>query len=104
MKAISKIFPIILLCTPVVAAAQEFSIRKVEMTGESIILHYDLVDTVKARTYTIDAYSSTDSYLSPLKQVKGDVGLEVKPGTGKKITWSSREELGTTFKGDIEIE
>ena len=86
------------------AIAQEFTIKKIELTGESIILHYDLIDTIKARTYTINVYASKDSYLAPLQKIKGDAGLEVKPGQNKKIVWNSKEELGATFRGDIELE
>ena len=84
--------------------AQEFTIRKVELTGESIILHYDLIDTIRARTYTINVYSSKDNFLTPLQKIKGDAGLEVKPGANRKIIWGSREEFGTSFKGDVELE
>ncbi len=95
---------LILLSAPLLAGAQEFSIKKVELTSEAVVLHYDLIDTVKARTYTINLYSSKDSYLAPLQKVKGDAGLEVRPGLNKKIVWSSKEELGAAFRGDIELE
>lgn len=94
----------IVLMVSLCCQAQEFAIHKVELTGESVILYYSLIDTVKARTYTINVYSSRDNYITPLQKVKGDVGLEVRPGENKKITWSSKEELGTTFQGDIELE
>lgn len=84
--------------------AQEFSIKKVELTPESVILHYDLLDTIKGRTYSIYVYSSQDNFVSPLKSIKGDAGLEVRPGANKSITWHSREELGTAFQGNIELE
>lgn len=84
--------------------AQEFSIKKIELTSESVILYYDLIDTVKNRTYTINVFTSRDSYLTPIQKVKGDAGLEVRPGANKKIVWSSKEELGPTFHGDIELE
>lgn len=90
--------------TAVAVNAQEFTIKKLELTSEAIILHYDLIDTLKGRTYTVNVYSSKDSYLSPLSKVKGDVGLQVRPGANKKIIWNSREELGATFKGEIELE
>ena len=86
------------------ATAQEFAIKKIELTAESVILHYDLIDTVKNRTYTINVFTSRDSYLTPIQKVKGDAGLEVRPGVNKKIVWSSKEELGPTFHGDIELE
>jgi len=96
-----QIFLIASLCS---ARAQEFTINQVEVNAESLIVHYDLIDTVKARVYTITVFSSKDNFLNPLQKVKGDVGLEVKPGTNKKIIWSAKEELGATFKGEMELE
>ncbi len=95
---------IILSTITFAATAQEFSITKIELTGESVILHYDLIDTIRARTYTISVYTSKDSYLAPLQKIKGDAGLEVKPGQNKRIIWNSKEELGPAFRGDIELE
>lgn len=84
--------------------AQEFSISNLELTLSGITIHYNLVDTVKARTYTIHVYSSVDKYLNPLQKVSGDIGLEVSPGINKKIVWNALEELGSSFKGDVELE
>ncbi len=85
-------------------SAQEFSIDKLEINGESVIIYYNLVDTAKSRTYTINVFSSRDNFISPLQKIKGDVGLEVRPGTNKRIIWASKEELGSSFNGDIELE
>jgi len=95
---------VLLLAGTLSVCAQEFTIKKVEITNERVILHYDLIDTVKARTYSINLYSSKDSYLTALQKVKGDVGLEVRPGVNKKIIWNSKEELGPVYHGDIELE
>jgi hypothetical protein len=103
-RSLKPILLFILWVITLPAMAQEFSIKKIELTGESVILHYDLIDTIKARTYTINVYASKDSYLAPLQKIKGDAGLEVRPGQNKKIVWSSKEELGPTFRGDIELE
>ena len=84
--------------------AQEFAIKMVEMTADQVILHYDLIDTTRNRTYTIYVYSSRDDFLTPLTKLSGDAGLEVKPGLHKKIVWNSKEELGATFEGDIDLE
>lgn len=86
------------------AAAQEFSIKKIEVTAEQVIVHYDLIDTTRFRTYTIRVYSSSDKFLTPLKNVSGDVGFEVAPGTFKKIIWNSKSELGMSFIGGVELE
>jgi hypothetical protein len=96
-------FGIVLLLAAATASAQEFSISKVELAGNNVVVYYDLVDSV-ARVYSIMLYASTDSYASPLKEVTGDVGLEVPPGRLRKITWNAQKELGATFKGELNVE
>lgn len=86
------------------ASAQEFSIKQIEVGGDLLTLHYDLIDTVKDHTYSIYVYSSKDNFLSPLQKIAGDAGLEVRPGLNRKVVWSAKEELGTDFKGEIELE
>ncbi len=94
---------VLMLVTARLAGAQEFSIKKIEITGESIVFHYDLVDTTKNRLYTVRAFTSKDDFLNPLVKVKGDVGLEVRPGINKKIMWDPKE-LGAAYQGDVEVE
>ena len=86
------------------AMAQEFSIKQVEVGGDLLTLHYDLIDTVKDHTYSIYVYSSKDNFLSPLEKIAGDAGLEVRPGKNRKVVWSAKEELGPGFRGEIELE
>lgn len=97
-------FLYLLLLTSTYVCAQEFSIKTVELTADQVILHYDLIDTTKNRTYTIFVYTSRDNFLAPLNQLTGDAGLEVKPGLNRKITWNAKAELGSTFEGDVELE
>lgn len=85
------------------AQAQEFSIRKVELDGEKINVHYDLIDTTAGRTYTINLYSSIDNFTTPLLKVSGAMGLEVKPGMNQKIIWNAKEEIGD-FEGRVGLE
>jgi hypothetical protein len=85
------------------ATAQEFAIKQVELTSESVVIHYDLLDTTKNRLYAVNVFTSKDDFLNPLARVKGDVGLEVKPGLNRRIAWDQKE-LGAAFKGDVEIE
>jgi len=86
------------------AHAQEFIIKTIELTPDQVILHYNLIDSTKNRTYTVYVYSSRDNFLAPLTKVSGDMGLEVKPGKNRRITWNSKEELGSLFVGDVELE
>src|SRR5688572_27226250 len=84
--------------------AQDFHIKSLELTKENIIIYYDLVDTTKSRVYTINVYSSHDKYTAPLQKVNGDVGLEVRPGENKVITWNAKQELGETYRGELNLE
>jgi hypothetical protein len=86
-----------------VTQAQTVAIKNVELAGEKIIVHYDLEDGNPNNEYKLDLYASNDNYATPLTKVKGDVGLEVKPGADRKIEWSIKEELGG-YKGKIALE
>jgi hypothetical protein len=83
--------------------AQSLVIKKVELAGENVIVHYDLDDSNPNNEYLINLYSSKDNYFAPLTKVTGDVGMEVKPGANKKITWKIRDEYGA-YKGKIALE
>lgn len=85
------------------AFAQTVVVKKVELSGDIIIVHYELDDGNPNNEYQLGLYSSKDNFATPLKKVKGDVGNEVKPGVDKKIEWNIREEMGG-FKGRIALE
>lgn len=89
---------------PLLGMSQEFVITKLDVVPEGMIVHYDLIDSTKSRTYTISIFSSHDNYLNPLKHISGDVGLEIQPGRNKRILWKVRSELGDSFKGSVELE
>src|SRR5882724_3153880 len=92
------------VCACALAQAQEFAIKKVEVATDKVFIFYDLIDTISSRTYTVNIYSSRDSYVSPLQKVQGDLGLEVKPGRNRKITWNAKDELGGDFEGKVGLE
>ncbi|MEI9919174.1 MAG: Ser-Thr-rich GPI-anchored membrane family protein [Bacteroidota bacterium] len=85
------------------AMAQTVLIKKVELAGENIIVHYDLEDSNPNNEYLINLYSSKDNYYAALTKVSGDVGMDVKPGTDRKIVWKVRDEYGG-YKGKIALE
>ena len=98
-----KLVSVIFLFASTLTNAQTASISKVELAGEKIIVHYSLDDSNPANEYQINLYASQDNFATALAKVKGDVGDEVKPGAGKKIEWSIREELGP-YKGKLSLE
>lgn len=92
---------LLLAATPIFA--QKVTIKRVELAGEKIIVHYDLEDSNPNNEYQIALYSSQSNFNTALTKVKGDVGNEVMPGADRKIEWSVREELGP-YKGRISLE
>jgi len=98
-----KTLIVVLLLAAIAAHAQRASIKRVELAGEKIIVHYDLEDSNPANEYQISLYSSQSNFATALTKVRGDVGNEIKPGSNKKIEWSIREELGP-YKGKISLE
>src|SRR5688572_23699674 len=93
----------VLLVMAFCAQAQKVTIKKVELAGEKIIVHYDLEDSNPNNEYQINLFSSQSNFNTALTKVKGDVGNEVKPGVDRKIEWSVREELGG-YKGKLSLE
>jgi hypothetical protein len=83
--------------------AQKVAVKKVELAGEKIIVHYDLEDNNPNNDFQISLYSSQNNFSTALTHVKGDVGSDVKAGANKKIEWSIREELGP-YKGKLSLE
>lgn len=82
---------------------QKVLIKKIELAGEKIIVHYDLEDSNPGNEYKLDLYASKDNYATALTKVSGDIGAEVKPGANKKVEWTVREEIGG-YKGRIALE
>jgi hypothetical protein len=83
--------------------AQTVTIKKVELSGENVIVTYDLEDSNPNNEYLLNLYSSRDNYNAPLVSVTGDVGMEIKPGADKKITWNILKEYGN-YKGKLALE
>jgi hypothetical protein len=84
-------------------SAQKVDIKKIEVAGEKIIVHYDLDDSNPNNEYQINLFASTNNYGTPLAKVSGDVGNEITHGLNKKITWNIKEELGP-YKGKLSLE
>jgi hypothetical protein len=83
--------------------AQKIAVKKIEMAGDKIIVHYDLDDGNPNNEYQISLYSSRNAFNAPLAKVSGDVGADVKIGLNKKIIWNVKDELGP-YKGKLTLE
>jgi len=85
------------------AYAQSVTISKVELSGDKIIVHYNLDNSNPSSNFLLNLYESKDNFSAPLAKVTGDVGSEVKPGSNKKIEWNVRQEYGN-YKGKLALE
>ena len=102
MKRFLLVFALMVFIS-VVGICQTITIKKIELAGEKVIVHYDLEDSNPNNEYQLNLYSSKDNYATALTKVTGDVGGEIKPGTAKKIVWNLLEELGG-YKGRLSLE
>lgn len=84
--------------------AQHIELKSIELKEDKLQLHYDLLDSLEDRFYSIRLYSSADGYLNPLTKIMGDAGLEVRPGKDKIVSWAIREELAPDFNAKVSIE
>jgi hypothetical protein len=92
-----------LTATSVAGVAQTVAIKKIELAGEKIIVFYDLEDSNPNNEFQINLYASKDKFSAPLTKVKGDVGPDVRPGSGRRIEWNINEEY-QGFKGKLSLE
>lgn len=96
-------FLVLILLSGCFAHAQKIAVKKIEVAGEKIIVHYDLDDGNPNNEYQVSLYSSKNGFSTPLAKVSGDVGDEVKIGLNKSIVWNVKEELGP-YKGRLSLE
>ncbi len=83
--------------------SQTVVIKKIELAGEKVIVHYDLEDNNPNNEYQVSLYASKDKYSAPLVKVKGDIGSDVKAGIGRRVEWNLLEEYGG-YKGKLSLE
>ena len=97
------LFFTILIITPVIGFSQEFKNIIAEFDGEKMTITYDLVHDNPDDKFRITVFSSHDDYAAPLMNVSNDVGNNITPGTGKRITWYLKNELPWNFNDNIQF-
>lgn len=76
------------------AHAQQIDMKYIELANNKVVFHYNLLDSIQGRKFSVRLYSSKDNFLNPLTELTGDFGLEVAPGMDRKIEWDAFAELG----------
>jgi hypothetical protein len=101
---IKKFILPLLVAAGIAASAQEVLIKRIELENQKVFVFYELNDSTRDRFYTINLYSSRDNFISPLQKLKGDIGLEVRPGSQRRIEINANEEFGNSFEGKVAFE
>jgi hypothetical protein len=94
---------IFLLVCHIHAAGQKIENVKATLSGDYIVVDYDLSDAPSESTFIIELFSSHNNFSAPVASVSGDVGSNVLAGRSKAIRWYAREEL-KSFRGEVVVE
>jgi hypothetical protein len=100
----SRVATLLLLLLGTIASAQDVNIKRIELENANVFIYYDLTDTTRGRLYSVNLYSSRDNFINPLTKVSGDFGIEVLPGSDRKISINAVEEFGPSFEGKVSFE
>jgi hypothetical protein len=87
-------FIILFLCTKILNAQHIWDVSS-EVKGDKILIHYTLLGGKFYEQFNISVYVSRDSgktFTGPLKEVKGDVGSNIKRGD-RTIVWDVLREM-----------
>jgi hypothetical protein len=80
----------VLILIPVNCFTQRIENVRPEISGEKILIYYDLIGIEANQSVIVKVFMSTDggkTYGEPLKSVTGDVGVVVGPEENKCIIW-----------------
>jgi len=83
--------------------AQNVVIHSIDIKDGDVRVSYSLIDRNIKNRYALYLYSSLDNYEKPLKEVEGEIGLDLKAGNNKKLVWHASQEFGKRFKGDVSL-
>ena len=92
----------ILLSFVTLANGQELDSISMEFENGQVVVRYDFLDGEKDENYELYLFGSHDNFTQPLQYTTGDIGKNIRIGSGKTIYWDAKKELGN-FKGDFSL-
>jgi hypothetical protein len=96
-RALIQVFILSLILFPAADLyAQKIENVHPDISGDQVMIHYDLLGISGDQSVLVSVYMSTDggkTYGEPLKSVSGDVGLVTGPGRERTITWDVFNDL-----------
>jgi hypothetical protein len=92
----------VLLHVSVACCGQAFENIRAEISGDKILIRYDLTGPASGFGVDVRAYSSADGFRDVLTNVTGDL-IKVRPGPGRSILWKPPANLDN-FNGQLSFE
>lgn len=80
--------------------SQSVTNLRAEARGNVVIVTYDLNGTLPGQFFQVTLFSSHNQMAEPVVNVRGDIGENITPGTGKRIMWGAYKEL-SRFTGEL---
>ena len=71
--------------------------------GDKVVITFDIMNVKQGSNINVQLFSSHNGFSVPLTYVSGDVGPNVKPGSGKRAEWDAATEL-KSFTGEVTFE
>ena len=100
----SLLFGLLSMVLSFSSIAQRVEIKRIFFKDTKVHVQYKLIDDKSDRSYQMQLYGSKDNYISPLKNVTGDVGVDIYAGDDKEIVWDPFAEYGAEFNEEIALE
>ena len=92
----------VLLHISVACCGQAFENIRAELSGDKILIKYDLTGPATGYGVDVRAYSSVDGFREVLTNLTGDL-VKVRPGPGKSLLWKPPANMDT-FNGQLSFE
>jgi len=70
--------------------AQTFENLRPSLSGDKVIITYDLSYSDATQKFNVSLYGSHDNYTNPITPVEGNIGQNVTPGKGLRIVWDAK--------------
>jgi hypothetical protein len=70
--------------------AQTFENLRPSLSGDKVIITYDLSYPDATQKFNVLLYGSHDNYTNPITPVEGNIGQNVTPGKGLRIVWDAK--------------
>jgi Ser-Thr-rich glycosyl-phosphatidyl-inositol-anchored membrane family len=97
---LSRLLIVFIVCVCICSYGQTFENIRPTISGDKVIITYDLKYPDPTQKFNVSLYGSHDKYTNPITPVEGNIGQNVTPGKGLRIVWDAKN---STVSLDSEI-